>query len=42
VIGALHGSLVEAWQELRIHKLRVLLSLVGVAIAVCCGPVTSR
>lgn len=35
MIGALHGSLVEAWQELRIHKLRVLLSLVGVAIAVC-------
>lgn len=28
------AALVEAWQELRIHKLRVLLSLVGVAIAV--------
>lgn len=35
MIGAFHGALVEAWQELRIHKLRVLLSLVGVAIAVC-------
>lgn len=35
MIGALHGFLVEAWQELRIHKLCVLLSLVGVAIAVC-------
>lgn len=32
--GALLGSLVEAWQELRIHKLRVLLSLVGVSVAV--------
>ncbi|GAA2094481.1 MULTISPECIES: ABC transporter permease [Brevibacterium] len=32
--GALLGSLIEAWQELRIHKLRVLLSLVGVAVAV--------
>lgn len=28
------GSLVEAWDELRVHKLRVLLSLVGVAVAV--------
>jgi len=28
------ASLLEAWQELRIHKLRVLLSLVGVTIAV--------
>lgn len=28
------GALIEAWQELRIHKLRVLLSLVGVAVAV--------
>lgn len=30
----LAASTVEAWQELRIHKLRVLLSLVGVAVAV--------
>jgi putative ABC transport system permease protein len=29
------GSLVEAWQEVRIHKTRVMLSLVGVAVAVC-------
>ena len=28
------GALIEAWQELRIHRLRVLLSLVGVAVAV--------
>lgn len=31
--GAL-GALAEAWEELRIHRLRVLLSLVGVAVAV--------
>jgi len=29
------GSFVEAWQELRIHKTRVMLSLIGVAVAVC-------
>lgn len=29
------AALVEAWQELRIHKLRVLLSLIGVGVAVC-------
>lgn len=29
------AAVVEAWQELRIHKLRVLLSLVGVGVAVC-------
>ncbi|MCD2443766.1 ABC transporter permease [Agromyces sp. SYSU K20354] len=29
------SSLAEAWEELRIHKGRVLLSLVGVAVAVC-------
>ncbi|MFH5822185.1 ABC transporter permease [Georgenia sp. AZ-5] len=28
------GALVEAWDELRMHKLRVLLSLVGVAVSV--------
>uniref|UniRef100_UPI002810F8E1 ABC transporter permease n=1 Tax=Cellulomonas sp. TaxID=40001 RepID=UPI002810F8E1 len=28
------GALVEAWDELRIHKLRVLLALIGVAVAV--------
>lgn len=31
----LTGSMVEAWQELRIHKTRVMLSLIGVAVAVC-------
>jgi putative ABC transport system permease protein len=29
------GAVVEAWQELRIHRGRVLLSLIGVAVAVC-------
>ncbi len=29
------GAVVEAWAELRIHRTRVLLSLVGVAVAVC-------
>ena len=33
--SSLVGSFVEAWQELRIHKTRVLLSLIGVAVAVC-------
>ncbi|MBB2922684.1 ABC transporter permease [Cellulomonas cellasea] len=28
------GTVVEAWDELRIHKLRVLLALIGVAVAV--------
>jgi putative ABC transport system permease protein len=31
---ALVGALVEAWTELRIHRTRVLLSLIGVAVAV--------
>lgn len=29
------GAVVEAWDELRIHRVRVLLALVGVAVAVC-------
>lgn len=29
------GAVVEAWDELRIHRLRVLLALIGVAAAVC-------
>jgi putative ABC transport system permease protein len=29
------GVLVEAWQEIRVHRARVLLSLLAVAIAVC-------
>lgn len=28
------GAVLEAWDELRIHKVRVLLSLIGVAVAV--------
>lgn len=28
------GALVEAWAELRIHKMRVLLSLIGVGVAI--------
>jgi putative ABC transport system permease protein len=34
-VTGLVGAVVEAWDELRIHKLRVLLALVGVAVAVC-------
>ena len=34
IATGLAASTVEAWQELRIHRLRVLLSLVGVAVAV--------
>ena len=29
------GAFLEAWSEFRVHKARVLLSLVGVAVAVC-------
>ncbi|HEY1532118.1 MAG TPA: ABC transporter permease [Galbitalea sp.] len=29
------AATMEAWQELRIHRTRVLLSLIGVAVAVC-------
>jgi len=35
VASNLVGSVIEAWQELRIHKTRVMLSLIGVAVAVC-------
>ncbi|MCS5498102.1 ABC transporter permease [Cnuibacter physcomitrellae] len=35
ILTALVGAVVEAWQELRIHRTRVLLSLIGVAVAVC-------
>lgn len=34
-ISAAVGALLEAWQEVRVHRTRVLLSLVGVAVAVC-------
>ncbi|PZR54972.1 ABC transporter permease [Xylanimonas oleitrophica] len=33
-MSGLVGAVVEAWDELRIHKVRVLLALVGVAVAV--------
>lgn len=29
------ASIIEAWQELRVHKVRVLMSLIGVGVAVC-------
>lgn len=35
LMTSLVGSFVEAWQELRIHRTRVMLSLIGVAVAVC-------
>ncbi|WP_150306680.1 ABC transporter permease [Planctomonas psychrotolerans] len=35
VLPALVGAIAEAWAELRIHRTRVLLSLIGVAVAVC-------
>ncbi|MDN4615712.1 ABC transporter permease [Leifsonia sp. F6_8S_P_1B] len=35
VVAAVWGAVVEAWQELRIHRTRVLLSLLGVGVAVC-------
>lgn len=34
VISGLVGAIIEAWGELRVHRLRVLLSLIGVAVAV--------
>lgn len=34
VLTAAVATTVEAWQELRIHRLRVLLALIGVAVAV--------
>lgn len=34
MVTSLVGAIVEAWAELRIHKTRVLLSLIGVAVAV--------
>ena len=33
-LSGIVGSLVEAWAELRIHKTRVLLALIGVALSV--------
>lgn len=34
-VTALWGAILEAWQEVRIHRTRVLLSLIGVGVAVC-------
>ena len=34
VITFLYGSIIEAWSEFRTHRARVLMSLIGVAIAV--------
>jgi len=34
ILTGLWGAILEAWSELRIHKTRVLLSLIGVAVAV--------
>ena len=34
ILTNLWGAILEAWTELRIHKTRVLLSLIGVAVAV--------
>lgn len=34
IISGLVGAVIEAWGELRVHRLRVLLSLIGVAVAV--------
>lgn len=35
MITSFFASVVEAWQELRVHKVRVLMSLIGVGVAVC-------
>lgn len=35
MITGFAASVVEAWQELRVHKVRVLMSLIGVGVAVC-------
>lgn len=34
ILTGLLGAIVEAWSELRVHRTRVLLSLIGVAVAV--------
>ena len=34
VVTTVVGTFVESWQELRVHRGRVVLSLVGVTIAV--------
>ena len=34
VVTTFVGAVVEAWSELRVHRTRVLLSLIGIALAV--------
>ena len=34
-ISGFVGAVLEAWDELRVHRTRVLLSLIGVGVAVC-------
>ena len=34
-LSGLVGAVREAWDELRVHRTRVLLSLIGVGVAVC-------
>ena len=38
-MSGLIGALSEAWSEIRHHKLRVLLSLIGIAVSV--GAITA-
>jgi putative ABC transport system permease protein len=35
ILSSLVGAILEAWGELRVHRARVLLSLIGVGVAVC-------
>jgi len=35
LLSGLVGAINEAWDELRVHRTRVLLSLIGVGVAVC-------
>ncbi|WP_449628626.1 ABC transporter permease [Rhodoglobus sp.] len=35
LLSSLVGSVVEAWDEVRINRTRVLLSLIGIGVAVC-------
>ena len=35
VLSGFVGAVFEAWDELRVHRTRVLLSLIGVGVAVC-------
>src|SRR5690606_13182278 len=33
-VSGLIGALADAWAEIRVHKLRVMLSLIGIAVSV--------